>query len=67
MADTLASAGANALRRSLPSSAHPLSWIKRRARRLQRAFAITRRSALVNARVDWSHFHTATTAAGSAA
>lgn len=62
MADFLASAGANALRHPLASSCRPLSWIKRRARRLQRAFAITRRSALVSARVDWTHFHLVTTA-----
>lgn len=62
MADSLASASAFALRHSLPSSARPLSWIKRRARRLQGAFAIPRRAALVDACVDWSLFHPVTTA-----
>lgn len=32
-------------------------WIKRRARRLAQAFAITRREALLNACTDWCFFN----------
>jgi hypothetical protein len=32
-------------------------WIKRRARRLQRAFGIARRLAIASAREDWLCFH----------
>ncbi len=34
-----------------------IGWIKRRARRLQRAFGITRRLALMSARDDYLFFH----------
>lgn len=33
------------------------AWIKRRARRLMRAFQISRREAVANAWQDWSHFY----------
>lgn len=33
------------------------AWIKRRARRLVRAFHISRREAIANAWQDWSHFY----------
>lgn len=33
------------------------AWIRRRARRLMRAFQISRREAVANAWLDWSHFH----------
>lgn len=33
------------------------AWIKRRARRLVRAFQIDRREAVATAWQDWSHFH----------
>lgn len=32
------------------------AWIKRRARRLVRAFQITRREAVANAVIDWTDF-----------
>ena len=34
----------------------PLTWIKRRTRRLQTAFAVPRRTALAQAVSDWSYF-----------
>lgn len=42
-----------------PPVAHPSAsaWIKRRARRLVRAFHISRREAVANAWLDWSHFY----------
>lgn len=52
MADTLASTGAQ---RPL-AQRNPLAWIKRRARRLARAFNLTRREAVHCAAIDWSHF-----------
>ncbi len=33
------------------------AWIKRRARRLVRAFQISRREAVANAWMDWMHFY----------
>lgn len=33
------------------------AWIKRRARRLVRAFHISRREAVANAWQDWLHFY----------
>jgi len=38
----------------------PLSWIKRRARRLVQAFHISRREAVANAWLDWTHFYPTT-------
>lgn len=34
----------------------PFAWIKRRARRLERGFAIPRRAALLQASQDWKRF-----------
>lgn len=56
MADSLASSGARASRCPLRPHTH-LSWIKRRARSLAQAYQITRREAVANARLDWSHFN----------
>ena len=57
MADSLAPSRKTA-RASLYLSAprRPLTWIKRRARRLQKAFAVPRRTALVQATADWANF-----------
>ena len=33
------------------------SWIRRRARRLARAFQLSRREAVANAWQDWTHFN----------
>lgn len=35
----------------------PLSWIKRRARRLALAYAIERHEAVAAAALDWAHFN----------
>lgn len=35
----------------------PLNWVRRRARRLQRFYAISRREAVDNAWQDWGMFH----------
>ncbi|MES2947518.1 MAG: hypothetical protein V4858_03155 [Pseudomonadota bacterium] len=57
MANTHALAGARAPHRPyLKGVPRPLTWIKRRARSLERAYAIPRRIALLNARIDWAHF-----------
>ena len=62
MADKSPSVGTLARTRPpLNGAQRPLSWIKRRARRLERAYAMSRRDALLNARIDWTHFHPATT------
>lgn len=37
--------------------ADDLSWIRRRARRLQRAFTVTRRRAVRQAAQDWWQMH----------
>ena len=37
------------------------AWIKRRARRLVKAFQISRREAVANAWQDWAQFHPNTT------
>lgn len=39
----------------IPQSAS--AWIKRRARRLARAFQISRREAVANAWQDWTYFN----------
>lgn len=39
-----------------PSSRSPQAWIRRRARRLARAYNLTQREALKNAIIDWAHF-----------
>ena len=58
MADSLAPSRKTA-RASLYLSAprRPLTWIKRRARRLARAFQINRREAVANAWQDWTYFN----------
>lgn len=38
-------------------SRSPASWIRRRARRLARAYNLSRRAAIKNAIVDWMHFN----------
>jgi hypothetical protein len=45
----------------LNGAQRPLSWIKRRARKLERVYVIPRRIAILNARIDWAHFHPVTT------
>lgn len=58
MADTIASQGARApLPPYLTRTARPLSWIKLRARRLERAFSVTRREAVTSAGQDWTRFN----------
>lgn len=36
---------------------HRFGWIKRRARSLQSAYVLSRREAVANAALDWSHFN----------
>lgn len=60
MANTLASAGTHVPQSPSPvSPTQPLAWIKRRAKRLVVAYRISRRDAVVNAAIDWSHFNPA--------
>lgn len=54
MADTTAS-GKRTSRRAF-SSRSPQAWIRRRARRLARAYNLSRREAIKNAIIDYSHF-----------
>jgi hypothetical protein len=58
MANSLASAGARAPHSpSVSCIPRPLSWVKRRARRLALVYRISRRDAVANAAIDWSHFN----------
>lgn len=60
MADTLHLTGQRARAPLyLVAQKHPIIWIKRRARRLERAFQISRREAIENARIDWACFQPA--------
>ncbi|NMM12460.1 MAG: hypothetical protein HHJ17_02805 [Rhodoferax sp.] len=58
MANPLASAGARALHSpSFPCTSQALSWIKRRARRVERFYQVSRREALACASMDFSSFN----------
>lgn len=63
MADTLAPAPVRASRRPY-SSRSPSAWIRRRARRLARAYNLSRREAVKNAIIDWTHFNPGAILAG---
>lgn len=60
MADSLASSCARAPRCPLHTPT-PLSWIKRRARRLAHFFAVSRSEAVQSAAHDWTIFNPAAT------
>lgn len=53
------SLGARASARAFPSRS-PQAWIRRRARRLAHAYNLSRREALKNAIIDYSHFQPGT-------
>jgi len=54
MADTLPS-GERDSRRST-STRSPQAWVRRRARRLVRAYNLSPREAIRTALIDWTHF-----------
>ena len=39
-----------------PANRTPLAWIRRRARRLEKAYNLNRWEAVHSAAIDWSHF-----------
>jgi hypothetical protein len=60
MANTVALAGAHVQQSHASfSNTHPLSWIKRRARRIEQYYRIERREALCNAVLDFFAFNPA--------
>ncbi|QSI33323.1 hypothetical protein GNX71_28665 [Variovorax sp. RKNM96] len=43
--------------RNIEAAQSPVNWVRRRARRLERFYQVSRREAVANAWQDWASFH----------